>query len=82
MKLLRHTPKNTEALEMQFTVEEEMSSPKVEVLKAKATDLCKHEKMGPAIWVSRHPVMGDEVIRPDIEWLAQLDNGTFFSIEK
>lgn len=82
MKLLRHTPEKTEAPEPQYTIHEEMVSDHVEELKAKAVELCRREKLVPAAWVSKYPIMGEAVVTPDMEWVMELDSGICFSIEK
>ncbi|WP_448255358.1 hypothetical protein [Ottowia oryzae] len=82
MKLLRHTPKQTESPETEFIITEEISSGDVEELKSKAADLCQREKLGVPIWATRYPLMGSDSANPDTEWKTQLNNGIFFSIEK
>ncbi len=82
MKLIKSTPTRGEDGENIYTNEVEMTSGDPSSLRARAHDLCQVMGIKPEPWCSRYPVMGNEEIRSDHEWVMTLSNGIGFIIEK
>lgn len=82
MKLIKSTPTRGEDGENIYTNEVEMISDDPSSLRAKAHDLCQVMGIKPEAWCSRYPVMGNEEIRSDHEWVMKVGNGIGFIIEK
>ena len=82
MKLIKCTPAKGEDGENIYTDEVEMISDDPSKLRAKASDLCQSMGIKPEPWCSRYPIMDNEKIKSDHEWLMKLGNGIGFIIEK
>lgn len=82
MKLLKCTPKKGEDGESNYTNVVEMISDDLNDLQYKANDLCRLMGVEPAPWCSRYPIMGEEEVKSDHEWIMRLSNGVGFVIEK
>lgn len=82
MKLIESIPTKGEDGENIYTNEIEMTSDDPSSLRARAHDLCQVMGVKPEPWCSRYPVMGNEEIRSDHEWVMKLSNGIGFIIEK
>ena len=65
-----------------FTISEEMISDDLNELKSKANELCQLINVKPSAWTSRYPIMGNNPIKSNTEWVMMLANGDVFSIEK
>lgn len=53
-----------------------------DMLRAKAHDLCQGMRIKPEPWCSRYPVMGNNEVQSDHEWVMTLSNGIGFIIEE
>jgi hypothetical protein len=82
MKLMRHTPTKVEGHENYFISSEETISDDLKKLKSKANELCQLRGVKPSAWTSSYPIMGNNPIQSNTEWVMILDNGTVYSIEK
>lgn len=81
MKLIKHTATKVEGSENYFTTSEVMTSNDLDALKYKANELCQLMRVKPSAWTSRHPIMGNNPIKSNTEWIMILDNDTALSIE-
>lgn len=82
MKLMKHALIKVEDHENNFTISEEMISDDLNELKSKANELCQLINVKPSAWTSRYPIMGNNPIKSNTEWVMMLANGDVFSIEK
>ena len=82
MKLMKHALIKVEDHGNNFTISEEMISDDLNELKSKANDLCQLINVKPSAWTSRYPIMGNNPIKSNTEWVMMLANGDVFSIEK
>lgn len=81
MKLIKSTPARGEDGENTYTNKVEMTSDDPNSLRAKAHDLCQVMGIKLEPWCTRYPVMGNEEIRSDHEWVMTLGNEIGFIIE-
>lgn len=82
MQLIKSTPTRGEDGENIYTDEVVMISNDPDMLRAKAHDLCQGMRIKPEPWCSRYPVMGNNEVQSDHEWVMTLSNGIGFIIEK
>ena len=82
MKLIKSIPTRGEDGENIYTDEVVMISDDVDSLRTKAHDLCQAMEIKPEPWCSRYPVMGNNEVQPDHEWVMKLSNDIGFIIEK
>lgn len=82
MKLMKHALIKVEDHGNNFTISEEMISDDLNELKSKANELCQLINVKPSAWTSRYPIMGNNPIKSNTEWVMMLANGDVFSIEK
>ena len=82
MQVIKSTPTRGEDGENIYTDEVVMISNDPDMLRAKAHDLCQGMRIKPEPWCSRYPVMGNNEVQSDHEWVMTLSNGIGFIIEK
>lgn len=81
MKLVKSTPTKSEHGENLYAEEVVMISDDLSTLRAKAHELCQGMDVKPEPWRSKYPLMGNEKIRSDHEWVMELGSGIGFIIE-
>ncbi len=81
MQLIKFTPTGGEDGENIYTDEVVMISDDPDMLRAKAHELCQGMGIKPESWCSRYPVMGNDEVQSDHEWVMKLFNGIGFIIE-
>lgn len=82
MQLIKSTPKRGEGGENIYTDEVVVISDDPDMLRAKAHELCQGMGIKPEPWCSRYPLMGNDEVQSDHEWVMLLSNGICFIIKQ
>ena len=82
MQLIKSAPTRGEDGEKIYTNEVVMISDDPDMLRAKAHELCQGMDIKPEPWCSRYPVMGNDQVQSDHEWVMKLSNDIDFIIGK
>ena len=82
MQLIKSIPERGEDGENIYTYEVLMISDEPEILQAKAHALCQGMDIKLEPWCTRYPVMGNDQVQSDHEWVMKLSNGIDFIIAK